>query len=334
MSSVYVGAETSAARETATGKIYYFCPDLNFPSGGIRKLYDHVDLLNSRGFTASILHQKPGFRVDWYSNNTRVSYLPQTQLSPSDVLLLPEGCGPGMSLLAPGVRKVVFNQNCYYTFAGYGFDPQATVTPYVNPEFVAVIVVSDDSRQYLQYAFPNLRIFRLHIGMNAQRFAYQGQKRRQICFMPRRHAEDAEQVVSILKFRGMLRDFSVVPIHNMSDQQVVQTLQESLLFLSFGFPEGWPSPPAEAMMCGCVVVGYHGWGGREYFNPDYCYPVEPGDVIGFARTVERVIQECARDPGTVLRKGALAAQYITTNHTPQREEAEVLGFWTELMGRR
>jgi hypothetical protein len=32
-----------------------------------------------------------------------------------------------------------------------------------------------------------------------------------------------------------------------------------------GIVRGFRFPPAEAMLCGCVVVGYHGKGGQEYF---------------------------------------------------------------------
>ena len=39
-------------------RIFYFCPDLEVKSGGVRRLYRHVDILVRNGFSAAILHAK------------------------------------------------------------------------------------------------------------------------------------------------------------------------------------------------------------------------------------------------------------------------------------
>ena len=36
--------------------IYFFCPDLSNPMGGVHMLYRHVDILNANGFHAAIVH--------------------------------------------------------------------------------------------------------------------------------------------------------------------------------------------------------------------------------------------------------------------------------------
>src|SRR3712207_7225539 len=46
--------------------------------------------------------------------------------------------------------------------------------------------------------------------------------------------------------------------------------------------EGCPCPPKEAMASGCVTVGYHGMGGRDYITPAHAFPVPQGDVVAFA----------------------------------------------------
>ena len=46
----------------------------------------------------------------------------------------------------------------------------------------------------------------------------------------------------------------------MQHEEVACALQDSLLFLSCGHPEGFGLPLAEAIACGCLVVGYHGLG--------------------------------------------------------------------------
>ena len=54
--------------------IYYRCPDKDYPVGGIRVIYRHVDLLNRNGFDAAVLHRLHPFRCTWFENETRVAH--------------------------------------------------------------------------------------------------------------------------------------------------------------------------------------------------------------------------------------------------------------------
>jgi glycosyltransferase involved in cell wall biosynthesis len=75
-----------------------------------------------------------------------------------------------------------------------------------------------------------------------------------------------EQVLNILHARGVLDGWEVISIDGLPEHEVAERLRSCAVFLSFGHPEGCPLPPLEAMASGCVVVGYHGRGGREYFK--------------------------------------------------------------------
>ena len=104
------------------------------------------------------------------------------------------------------------------------------------------------------------------------------------------------------------------------------------MFLSFGHPEGFGLPAAEAMSCGCLVVGYDGLGGREFFRPAFSYAVEPGDVVKVARIVEGVIAEYDADPEGVLAKGRAAAAFISATYSPELEETDLMQAWAEVLG--
>ena len=43
------------------------------------------------------------------------------------------------------------------------------------------------------------------------------------------------------------------------------------IFLTFSNQEGFGLPPVEAMACGCLVVGYHGHGGKEFLKPEWSF---------------------------------------------------------------
>ena len=54
--------------------IYYLCPDYNVPTGGIHKIYDHVEILNSMGYSAYVLHYNFGFQCDWFKHKAPCAY--------------------------------------------------------------------------------------------------------------------------------------------------------------------------------------------------------------------------------------------------------------------
>ena len=289
--------------------IYVLCPDHNRPSGGVRKLYRHVDVLTEHGWPASILHHRPGFCCTWFDHQTRIQYMPDVALTPSDYLVVSEVYGPVIHDIQPGVPKVIFNQGCYLTFHGYSLEKKDDDPPYLHPDVKAVLVVSEDSRAYLSHVFPGLWIHRLRYGIEPSLFRYEAQKKRQIAFMPRRNREAVRQVINALNYGGVLQGFDLAAIDDRDERETADMLRESLLFLSFSEAEGFGLPPAEAMACGCVVVGYHGMGGREFFLPQHCFPVPQGDIMAMVRTVERVAGMAIDSPETLAAYGQRAARF-------------------------
>jgi len=341
--------------------IYYLCPEHKNPVGGVRVIYRHVDILNSHGIPAYVVHSTRGFRVDWFENKTPIVYwrnnridrlaarlkrrldtdavieLPisggsAARIHAADILVVPEMYGPDLAAAyGRGIKKVVLNQNCYLTFHGYSFQRDRLISPYRHKDVLATLINSVDGEEYLHYAFPQLPLHRFRLSIDPQRFSFQAEKKKQICFSRIKNEADAMQVVNILKFRGALKDFDVVPFINRPQSEVAQIYKDSLLMLSFGYPEGFGLPPAEAMACGCVAIGFHGGGGREFFHPEFSYPIEQGDIVGFARTVEEVIQAYEKDPVAILEKGRGAAAYIREHYSPEKEEAEVTTAWQAII---
>ncbi len=321
--------------------VYVLSPDNNKPSGGVKILYRHVDVLNRNGIEAAVLHQARGFRCDWFRNETRIEYLENVRLGAEDFLVIPEIYGPNIAAMGsmPAIgrqaRKVIFNQNCRYTFLGQTLEsvlaPHFELPYQSRPEFAGAIVVSEDSRDYLEFAFPGLDVWRIHNAIDAALFSFQGSKKRQICFMPRKHSEDAIQVLGMLSLRGSLRGFEVVAIDGMTEVQVAEVMKSSMFFLSFGYPEGCPLPPAEAMACGCVVVGYDGFGGREYFDPAFSRPVEVGDICAYVQEVENLVEMALKTPSAIQDLGEQASRFVTRTYSAEREEEDILSIWRALL---
>lgn len=312
--------------------IYFLSPPDTEPSGGIKHVYRQADILNRNGFNAAIIHQQPGFRHAWFENRTPILYPPEPKLAATDILVFPEVFGPQVATFARGVRKVLFNQNCYRTFMLYGLDRDKSAPSYLDPDVVAVIVASDDAVRYIRHASPSKRLYRISLGIDATLFSYEPVKKRRLAFMPRRLPGDLVEVTNILRFRGVLDDVELAPIERMSEAQVAAAMKESLIFLSFSSREGFGLPPAEAMACGCTVIGYPGGGGAEYLLPEFSYPVPDGDIVAFARTVEEVLGEHTRNPGLLAEKGRRASEFILDRYSVEREEQSCLAAWREIAG--
>lgn len=342
--------------------IYYGCPDKDYPVGGIRVIYRHVDVLNRNGFEAYVLHHYFPFRCTWFENTTPVAHevrypdrsrspaarvarralraagrppdldpRPAIELGPGDILVVPEVM-PALADTAPTARKAIFNQNAYLTLAPFALAADPRKLMYTRPEVLGAIVVSEDSRRYLETLFPELRVRRLHYGIDRKLFAFNPHKKRQIAYMPRKNSLDVHQVLLRLRLTGRLEGWDVVEIAQRTEAETAAILRESAVFLSTGHPEGFGLPAAEAMLAGCIVVGYHGYGGREFLTEDLAFPVAIGDVVTFADRVAEVLETLATRPDTLRSRADAASRFIAENYSPEREESDLLAIWTELAG--
>jgi len=315
-------------------RIYFVCPDHDEPSGGIRGIYATVDHLNAAGIPSAVVHEQPGFRCTWFRSDTRVMCADDVDAVPGqDLLVIPEVFGPRIAEIGPGIAKAVFNRNAYNTLKGYPLLPEAARPhAYEHPDVIGAVCVSDDNVEYLRYAFPRLDVRRVINPVDPALF-HPEPKLPLVTFMPRKNAEDAQQVLHLLHARGALEGIHVVPLHGMTQERVADVQRKALLFLSFGHPEGWGRPPAEAMACATVVVGYHGMGGREYLHAEHAFPIAPGDVVGFAKAAEHVLDLWRADPAAVAAIGAAGAEAVRAVYTPEAERDSVVEVFTALLER-
>ena len=349
-------------------RIFFVCPEISAPSGGIKQIYRQVDILNRNNFSAFILHENEGFKCTWFDNETKIVYSRKlfyelnlikqakrktlkrqiktilkkiitfklvkpkdASISNNDVIVFPEVYGPRMMEVFKGVPKVIYNQGCYQTFFGYQINSKEEVTAYKHSDLLGVIVNSEDGKKYLEHAFPHLIIHRVHYGFDSNKFEFSKQKKPQICLMTRRLKSDIVQVINILKFRGVLNNWDIKLIENMDEEQVANCMKESALFLSFNINEGFGMPPAEAMACGCIVVGYTGKGGIEIFKDEFSYPIPDRDIQAFSKTLERVLKEYEINALPFIEKGEKASKFILSEYSLSVEENDIVSIWKKLL---
>jgi hypothetical protein len=321
------------ATRTRAPCVFYCLADYDVPSGGVRVAYRHVDLLNEAGISAAILHRRPGFRCTWFDHKTQIAYSRDTIIEPDDIVVVGELWVSLLERLSPGFRFVVFNQNAHLTWQRAS--PAAVRTYSTSPDLGAIVTVSDHGVGMLEQVSPRARVLRTHNSIDPSLFYVGSEPRdRTIVYMPRRGRREAEQVLGMLEARGVLEGWNVLAIHGLSEREVANALRRATVFLSFAYQEGFGLPAAEAMACGAYVVGFHGFGGEEFFRPEFSCPVPSGDVVTFARAVEEVLASEDREPGWCAAHGTLAARFIEDEYSRERESSDLIAAFGPLTSQR
>jgi hypothetical protein len=324
-----VSRSCSQARPTA----WFICPDHESPSGGIRKLYQSVDILNAAGLNAAIMHTRPGFRCTWFENNTHVVNTRQAVIYSKDVIVVPEIYGGSIRDLPKNIRQVIFNQNVYLTLRSLAESPANAAAYIDNPDLALVLVVSEDSANVIEYAFPRTPIRRIRLGLDPDlHHPSMDRKRRRIAYMPRKRACDAKLVLELLRNRNVLDDWELIAIEQRSEAEAAELLRSAQIFLSFNRQEGFGLPPLEALACGCLVVGYTGYGGREYFRPPFAIAVEDGDVVAFAQKAEELIRRVDTDPYDVTAAAVAGSRFALDYYSRDAEREALLDVFVPLLG--
>jgi hypothetical protein len=312
--------------------VWMICPDWDKPAGGIRVQYRAVDSLNEAGIPAAIVHRRAGFACSWFAHETRIVPAADVVVGRRDVIVVPEVYGPSIADLPDGVRQVIFNQNAYLTLDSLSAGLAATAPYLDNADLAAVVVVSQDSAEVLAHAFPGAPIRRLHLGLDPTVHHPPAQPAPcRIAYMPRRRADEAAQVIRLLGLRGVLDRWELVAIDGCTETEVADHLRSSRIFLSFSEREGFGLPPCEALACGCLVVGFDGFSGREFFRPPFAESIEDGDVVGFARAAERLTRRIEEDPEATAASAAAGSHFVRRCYSRPTEKQDLIDIFGPLL---
>jgi hypothetical protein len=317
---------------TGAAKAWFLCPHWDQPSGGVRKMYRWVDLLTEAGLPATIVHEREGFSCSWFEHTTPVTSSSRATLAPHDVLVVPEVYAASIRDLPRGIRQVILNQNVYNTVETLGARGREAAAYLDNPDLQVVAVVSADNESVFRYAFPGVHVRRIRLGIDpAVYHPTNGDRARCLAYMPRRRAGEAAQVLALLGQRGVLDGWDVVAIGGRCESEVAELLQGSRVFMSLSQREGFGLPPLEALACGSLVVGYPGFGGREFFRPPFAVPVEDGDVVAFARAVEDMMRLVDDDTVAAGIASHAGAEFVRTKYSCEAEQADLLDLFAPLL---
>ncbi|MCW2811191.1 MAG: glycosyltransferase family 1 protein [Friedmanniella sp.] len=259
-------------------------------SGGVHVQSQHVQLLRRAGRDARLWVPGPD-RPPWIDDDVPVDHGPTLTIAADDLLVLPEvPVVPGLDP-APGARKVVFNQNHFYTYAAA---PPGPDTPYPgwSPD-PAVWTVSRESVAVLSTLLPDLPVTLVPNAVDGELFAPRPAARPGIAWFPRKRPREAALLRRLFAADARLVGVDQFELLNAPRSVVAERLGAATVFVSLGHSEGFGLTVAEALASGCLVVGYDGGGGHELFEAPGAWAVPEQRPL---LLLEAVVEAVRRGP--------------------------------------
>jgi glycosyltransferase involved in cell wall biosynthesis len=339
---------------------YFLCPDISGASGGMAVSYDVVAALREDGHEAAVVHMTAGatytntrFRPPTFYTHAlddvairRAGVLrgtyerarlmrrrlrggpnPRLVLRPDDVLVVPEFMLSRVVEAFPDQPKIVFVQNSFSHLRtcsdalARGLDPDRGVLLRIGISdscMAALDLIGTSPVAYCRVV-PNLALF-----------PYRADKSKVVSYMPRKRRAEARIIHAALERRGRLNGYTLQPIDGMPQQRVAEILGDSRIFISLLHEEALGFPAMEAMAAGCVVVGYTGFGTREYFTDETGIVIEEGNTAGLVHAVEAAIAEYEADPARLDRVRAEGARVVRSTYDEALFREELRRAWRML----
>lgn len=301
-------------------RVIYGVPNSDTPSGGVKVIYRHSEILNKLGVFSGVWHPNDEkFKCTWFDNN--IKNIDISQMDPAnDFIILPEiWASTHVSLFKNlGFKIGIYVQNCYYTNFNLNVkNKNAICEAYEMADIV--LSISQDTSKYLKDVFkiPSDKIQLQRYSVDGRLFKPQN-KGKIITYMPRKMSEHSSRVVGILNDFLPSDEWIIKAIDKMSEQKVAIELSNSIIFLAFSEFEGLPVPPVEAALSGNFVIGYHGQGGKEYWHQPNFTKIEQGDIQRFVFEVKNCILKI--ESGEIdLDKINLGIEQLANYFSPENE---------------
>ncbi len=310
-------------------RIFYVCPDIEVPSGGIKRLYTHVELLRENGYDAYIMHVKKGFKLGWFESEAPIVYscdFPLASLDPRDTIVVPEGFPAVIKQLKTlQVKKVVIALSFAYIFkhmpAGENWKDYGINWVMANNKITG---------DFIQWSMGIKNIHIIGSSIDHNMFHYKpDMKRLQVAYIKRKDTLSSN-VEKILKSRTASRNPDFITIANLNIQDYARVLKESKIYLTTSTAEGFPRPILEAMACGCLCIGFDGVGGRDFIvesgRRQNFVLAESMNLIDLSGKLAELVEMIDRKDPTIeaIRRNAVST---AARFSPDIEKESVLRFW-------
>lgn len=307
--------------------IYYFCPDIQVKSAGIRRIYRHVSLLRDAGFPVFIMHEKTGFQMQ-NMPPVPITYLDQVNHDDRAVFVIPEGMPRIMHQLKnhPG-RKFVIALGWSYIFHTL---PNGLDWRHLNIE--RVIATSPWTGRLITWSM-RLPVHQVASSIDHQRYYYDPvEKQKQIAYISRK-ASHVEKLMRLLGSRNpdYINKIRWVGMDRLSQDDYAAQIRGSWVFVNTSIAEGFPTSFLEVMAAGALFAGYNSVGGKELLcgqglNQN-CVIAPNGDYLSLAYAMEPVLDDLINSKMNRWSDIIACGRRAASVYTAAKEAEDVIRFW-------
>lgn len=274
-----------------TGRVVYASFATRNLSGGVDVHLHHIAMLRAAGVDAVLWLPQPGTPA--WMGEVPVVTGPTLEVSADDLVVLPEApIVPGTDP-APGARKIIFDQNHFYTYATW--DGPLDGYPGWSPA-PAVWAVSEESAQVLRALNPALPVTVVPAPVDPAVFAPAARKSG-VALLPKKRPHEAVLLRRLLETDPRVPDGAVHVLDLVPRAEVARVLGEAAVFVALSHTDSFGLPVAEALMSGCLVAGYDGGGGVALFDAPGAWRVpEQRPLLLAERVVDLLVRQAELAP--------------------------------------
>ena len=325
----------------------FIIPPVRVPVGGVNVILKFCNILRSSGFDAVIATGTRNYEYQYFDEahvyychslskifgtkypSSLISFFASWRVSDlrlrdDDIIIVPEYIFPEASAQLPGFKKVLLVQDVFGV--ARAFLRGNKNADEIHDDYCAIIATSEASEQAVR-EFLNVQPLRINLSVGAPDSSVIASKKKVILYSLRKRAQEGSLIVNLLKKKPELSDWRFIEINKMSPSQLQRAYTESSIFLSFSYQEGFGLPPAEALLNRCLVVGYTGVGGNEFFDAPAAFPIPDGDIVKFVETVVRVACSADNDTDYLADMGERGRKFIEARYSDKKMKGDVLDIW-------
>jgi hypothetical protein len=287
------------------------CPQTPLAKGGgMRKLYDHLALLNANGFAAKGIYSFNGFNV---------------KFGVKDLVVVPEIYGSSLETDLVETQWLGFCQNPYMIDSNV---EDLANHPYeFSKTLKAIMVDSEHSRDIIHERYPrHAEIILTHSSGNGRRgrlgpFRYGPWPRsREILYFEWKHKPLME---ALFKDLALPLGWSIKCMTGKSDEKIAEMMRTGAIFCAPNYREGLCAPTSEAMISGSWIVGWYGGGTEEYLRDKSCI-VEQGNIALLRKALVATCEDIDNDWVSFSNMARLSSEWFQTKYSRAGEIEELL----------
>ncbi|MDB5873396.1 MAG: hypothetical protein JWQ07_2838 [Ramlibacter sp.] len=296
-------------------------------SGGIKAMFQHVELLAEAGVSAVVATENAG-RADWFDSKAQVIGL--EAIGAQDILVLPENHAGFLAAFASSPQtKLVFCQNPHQAHRGL-----AGRGSYADYGVSGIMCASHTLMRFCARRFPGLALWYTPFHLDDFWFPADPAKTLQVAVIPRKRALEFGAIADMLAAsHPEFRDTPWVVIQQAKEREVAEAMARSAVFLSLARLEAHSMTQLEAMASSCIVAGFTGvHGGNDSATAANGFWAEEDDVYGCVDQLARALR-LAKAGGDPYRAMLENSRRTAAQFRRSEVEAVLVAFWERVLSR-